>query len=292
MPGCSATPLPFWGTVGADAPGRGAHEALRLDGTPAGLPFKRMRVQARQIYVFSHAALLGWPDGARLAADAYGFIARHGWRDGAWARRLAPDGAMLDPAADLYDMAFVLFALAWHARLTGDAAPLAQARRTVEWIEATMLHPPAGFRNAHPHEAGPRQQNPHMHLLEALLALLETTGDLFYADHAHALVSLFRRRLFDGATGTLGEFFTDDWAPVPGADGDLVEPGHHYEWVWLLNQYERLTGQDASEEIGALVRVRPPSRHRSGHGLGVGRRQPGRHAAPGAPCACGRKRKP
>ena len=245
--------LPFWGGPGIDRATGAAHEAMRLDGAPGGLPWTRMRVQARQLYAFSHAALLGWQPGAALADGIYRFITRHGEQDdGGWARRLALDGAVLDPAADLYDQAFVLFALAWHARLTGAAEPLQRARRTVEWIAAHMAHPPAGMRNVHPHEAGPRQQNPHMHLLEAVLALLETTGDGFYAGQAHGLASLFHHHLFDSATGTLGEFFTDDWAPTPGEVGSHVEPGHHYEWVWLLDQYERLTGADASAAIAGL----------------------------------------
>ena len=245
--------LPFWATAGNDAPGLGVHEALELDGAPAALPFKRMRVQARQIYVFSHAALLGWDPGRAVAEDAYAFITRHGSRaDGAWSRRLTPDGTVLDSAVDLYDLAFVLFALAWHARLTRSEEPLARARRTVEYILEHMPHPPAGFHNVLPYEDGPRQQNPHMHLLEAMLALLETTGDPFYADQAHALVALFRRHLFDAATGTLGEFFSPDWSPAPGEPGTRIEPGHHLEWVWLLDQYARLTGRDTEAEAAAL----------------------------------------
>jgi len=245
--------LPFWAGAGKDAPGLGVHEALRLDGAPAGLPFKRMRVQARQLYAFSHAALLGWAPGRAVADDVYGFMTRHGARaDGAWARRLHPDGAVLDGTADLYDLAFVLFALAWYARLTQSEAPVAQARRTLDWIAHHMPHPPAGYHNALPWEDGPRQQNPHMHLLEAVLALYETTGDPHYAAHAHALVGLFRRHLFDPATGTLGEFFGPDWTPAPGGAGTHVEPGHHLEWAWLLDQYERQTGGGAGAEIGWL----------------------------------------
>jgi mannose/cellobiose epimerase-like protein (N-acyl-D-glucosamine 2-epimerase family) len=246
--------LPFWGSAGHDGPGRGAREHLRLDGTPAGVGFKRMRVQARQVYAFSHAALLGWQDGERLARDGYGFITRCGRRpDGGWVRRLSADGsAVLDGAADLYDQAFVLFALAWYARLTRDAEPLQRARGTVEWIRAHMAAPPNGFHNAIPAESGPRQQNPHMHLLEAVLALHETSGDAYYAAFAHELVGLFRRRLFDPATGTLGEFFTHEWLPAPGKEGGHVEPGHHYEWVWLLDRYERQTGGTATVELDRL----------------------------------------
>jgi mannose/cellobiose epimerase-like protein (N-acyl-D-glucosamine 2-epimerase family) len=246
--------LPFWGSIGHEGPGRGACEHLHLDGTRAAVPFKRMRVQARQVYVFSHAALLGWPAGKRLARDGYNFMTGCGeMAKGGWNRQLSPAGdTVLDGAADLYDQAFVLFALAWYARLTGEAEPLLRARRTVEWIHRHMAASPAGFHNVIPVEAGPRQQNPHMHLLEATLALYETTGDKYYASFADELVDLFKRYLFDAQTGTLGEFFQSDWSAAPGPDGDHIEPGHHYEWVWLLDQYEHVTGKDATAEIDRL----------------------------------------
>jgi len=65
-------------------------------------------------------------------------------------------------------------------------------------------------------------------------------------------VGLFRRHLFDPATGTLGEFFAEDWTPAVGDAGTHVEPGHHLEWAWLLDQYERLTGGEAGAEINRL----------------------------------------
>ena len=244
--------LPFWAGAGHDGV-LGAREHLRLDGSSAEVPYKRMRVQARQIYVFSQAALLGWREGEALARQGYAFITKSGERaDGGWVRRLSATGEVLDAAIDLYDLAFVLFALAWFLRLTGDPDAAARARRTTAWIRAEMLAPHGGFHNVTPVEPGPRQQNPHMHLLEATLALYEASDDPYYADFAHELVELFRRRLFDPVTGTLGEFFEPDWTPAAGPAGDHVEPGHHYEWVWLLDQYERLTGAAASPEIDRL----------------------------------------
>ena len=244
--------LPLWASAGHEGD-HGAREYLALDGSAPAIPYKRMRVQARQIYVFSQAALLGWAPGEALARQGYRFITRAGERkDGGWARRLSPVGEVLDDAVDLYDQAFVLFALAWYVRLTGDADATARARRTMAWIRTNMAAPHGGFHNVVPVEAGPRQQNPHMHLLEATLALFETTGDPYYMAFARDLVELFQTRLFDPATGTLGEFFEADWTPAPRAAGDHVEPGHHYEWVWLLDQYERLTGADASNAIDRL----------------------------------------
>ncbi len=75
-------------------------------------------------------------------------------------------------------------------------------------------------------------------------ALYEATGDAAWLDRAQAIVELFRRHFFDEETGTLGEFFTADWWPASAPSGALREPGHHFEWVWLLHQHARLTGRD------------------------------------------------
>nr|WP_220790047.1 AGE family epimerase/isomerase [Gluconacetobacter tumulisoli] len=249
--------LPVWGTTGCDGdahdPARlGAREHLNPDGTAADPGFKRMRVQARQLYAFTRAALYGWPGGAARAEGIYRFM-RHGLRDdGGWVRRLATDGAVLDPTADLYDLAFIIFALSWYGRLDTSGAPVRLARQTVAWLRRAMATPNGGFLDTLPRTGGPRQQNPHMHLLEAALALFETTGDESDATLAHDLVALFRTRLFDARTGTLGEAFTDDWQPMPGEVGRLVEPGHQYEWVWLLREYGRLTGRTLPDHACSL----------------------------------------
>jgi len=247
--------LPFWATTGRDPAGHGFVEHLTLDGVPADVPYKRMRVQARQIYVYANAALLGWPGAIEAAHVGYAFITRHGWLpEGGWARRLGRAGGVLDPVCDLYDHAFVLFALAWYARATGSAEALDWAWRTLDWLELRMRAPEGGFWNAVPREPGFRQQNPHMHLLEAALALYETSRETRALGFVAELIDLFRRRFFDEATGTLGEFFTDDWRPAPGEAGGHVEPGHHYEWVWLLRRYADASGVDLSAHEDRLYR--------------------------------------
>lgn len=241
--------LPRWATTGHEGP-LGTAEHLTLNATPARAPFKRMRVQARQIYVFAQAALLGWPQGRERAQQGYAFILAHGPRPGGgWVRNLAPTGTpALDTTLDLYDQAFVLLALAWQARLTGAAEPLELARKTLATIETQMAHPHGGYHNEIPPKPGPRQQNPHMHLLEALLALYETTPDPAFLTQATSIVHLFRNHLFDPKTNTLGEFFAEDWSTPT----NHIEPGHHFEWVALLDQYATLSGTPPPPEIHAL----------------------------------------
>lgn len=244
--------LPFWATTGCDGAAQdmtalGAQECLTLDGDPALPPFKRLRVQARQLFAFSWAALQGWEEGVSRAHGIFRFMLRARGADGRWARTLTRDGAVLDGTADLYDLAFVVFALAWYGRLEGSGRAEALARETLGWVQQHMATPQGGFLNCLPDDGTARQQNPHMHLLEAVLALYVTTGHEADLALAHTLYRLFRTHFFEPVTGTLGEFFTQDWQPAAGQAGQWVEPGHHFEWVWLLGEYSRLTGVDTSE---------------------------------------------
>ncbi len=86
----------------------------------------------------------------------------------------------------------------------------------------------------------PRRQNPHMHLLEAVLALHAATGEKNWLRRATALVDLFKQRFLDPQTGALIEYFGEDWSVAPGDEGRLREPGHQFEWVWLLFEYSRM----------------------------------------------------
>lgn len=239
--------LPFWATVGCDGSAEnpahyGAQESLTLAGEPALPPFKRVRVQARQLFVFSWAVLQGQTHYQACADGIFRFLLKAHKPEGGWVCSLTPDGAVLDPTADLYDLAFIVFALAWYARVEPEGQALSLARQTVLWIEHAMSTPQGGFLNSLPSTSEPRQQNPHMHLFEAVLTLYETTQDKADLTLGHTLYTLFTKHFQDARTGTLGEFFTHDWQPASGIQGQWVEPGHHFEWVWLLSEYERLTG--------------------------------------------------
>src|SRR3546814_15848782 len=83
-----------------------------------------------------------------------------------------------------------------------------------------------------------------MHLLEAFHALYEASGDARWLEHAEHIFQLFRRHFFDAAAGQLIELFDRDWREVPqeGRDGGrrLREPGHFFEWAWLLHRHAAL----------------------------------------------------
>lgn len=243
--------LPFWLDHGVDRAAGGVHEALDASRRPITAGGKRAMVQARQAYVFGQAALLTGLPGAREAARAaHGFLVDHCRHpDGGWRFRVARDGAALDDRRDLYTQAFVLLALSWGRRLdTEDATTMRLAEDTVRFVEEALPHPAGGFLEgldaAGRRLAGPRRQNPHMHLLEAFLAWHDATGERAWLDRALRIARLFRNRFV--VDGTLREVFDDALRPVGGAAGRVVEPGHHFEWVWLLQRLAAAAGGAAA----------------------------------------------
>lgn len=238
---------PLWLAHGVDWRARAFHESLTLDTLRCRADYRRLRVVARQVYVFAQAHRHGLPRAAEAVELGIDFLRRRAaLPGGGYAWRFSLDGSVIDARIDLYDQAFVLLALsAATAVLPVDALrPMALALD--EFCETSMTHPAGGYVESLP-PALPRRQNPHMHLLEARLAAAEAFAEPRFLARAAPLVALFRARLF--RQGVLGEFYGDDWQPVPPL---VAEPGHHCEWVWLLHRYARLTGTALAEEAGAL----------------------------------------
>ncbi|MDI1282419.1 AGE family epimerase/isomerase [Brevundimonas sp.] len=226
--------LPTWSTLGQTGNGLFV-EALSLDGRDTGRPH-RARVQARQIFVYAEAGRLGWiGPWQRIVSTALARIQADYLRDDGLSRTLiSASGAALDDTPRLYDQAFVLLALATvHAAGHEDAALEDTAVRLREALLRQVL-PNGGFAEAGDH---PYQANAHMHLLEACLAWESAGGDPGWSTLADDLVALALDAFIAPDGGFLREFFRADWTPAEGEDGTLVEPGHQFEWAWLLTRY-------------------------------------------------------
>jgi mannose-1-phosphate guanylyltransferase/mannose-6-phosphate isomerase len=248
----SLNALPLWAALGVDGEG-GFEEALDLDGRAVG-DFRRARVQARQVFVFATAGRQGWNGPWRTLVERGldRFEQTNRRPDGLYRTRVSRQGEPIDDTASLYDQAFVLFAFAAAARAGVRLEQMTErARGVLTALDALRVE--GGWR-----EVGeqPYQANAHMHLLEAFLEWedMDPTGP--WAEKADSIVALARRAFIDPETGCLREFFEADWTPAAGRDGRLVEPGHQFEWAWLLTRWSRLRdGASALETARRLYAV-------------------------------------
>ncbi|MEM9670228.1 MAG: AGE family epimerase/isomerase [Pseudomonadota bacterium] len=228
--------FPLWSREGVY--GNIFTETLSLEHVVLESETSRVRVQARQTYAFARAVDLGWqPDDAReLTELGLSSLRTQCQRpDGLFGRRIFTDGrGLADDTADLYDTAFALLAFA----TAGGRDDLIKLPKC---IEAELKDPGGGYKEAIPPNRF-RLQNPHMHLFEAFLATIPISGQNEHRHKAAELQSICLERFIDSKTGTLGERFNKDWSVPEGSSGEVIEPGHHFEWVWLLDQYATLTG--------------------------------------------------
>lgn len=228
--------LPLWLERGLDRKRGGFFEALDHEKVENTVEFRRLRVAARQIYAFSAAVRLGVPDAREGVDHGLDFLLGPA-RCPEWgfANRFDLDGRITDDCQDLYDLAFVLFALAHAHDVTRDPALRDEAEALLRDIHTHLRHPAGGFEEAAPPRQ-PRRQNPHMHLLEACLAWTrQVPGSLFEAE-AKALLKLFSKKLFQAEPGALPEYYAEDWSILGADDHIATEPGHHFEWAWLLHE--------------------------------------------------------
>ena len=241
--------FPIWWEVGADKINGGFFEKIALDGTPVEAP-RRARVQPRQIYSYAVAGLLSW-DGPWKQALEHGldfYLGKYRRPDGFMRTLVASDGSPLDDKVDLYDQAFGLFGLAMASSVLPERADLpALAVSLREALYAKLKHPVAGFEESVPRTL-PLLSNPHMHLFEASLAWVEAGGDLdkdgAWRAMADEIAELALAKFIDPNSGGLREYYDGDWNPAPGVEGRILEPGHQFEWGWLLLRWGKLAGRD------------------------------------------------
>ncbi|NEX95024.1 mannose-6-phosphate isomerase [Caulobacter sp. 17J65-9] len=231
---------PVWADAGFDRDRGLFAEQISWAGRPEPVT-RRLRVQARQIYSFCELGRLGWSgpwaEQAERALDRLLAAGRRG--DGLFVHTFDDRGDVEDERCDLYDHAFVLFALAHAGAALNRPDLFDTADALFDLWEARYRRPTGGFHEGEVEVQPPRRQNPHMHLFEAALALWEASGRERWLKLAMELERLAEDRFLIG--DAMGEYFDENWSPL-GARR-LAEPGHCFEWAWL---FDRAAGHSAS----------------------------------------------
>lgn len=246
--------FPRWHSGGYDSESGAFFETIDIvtgKGTDAPI---RTRVPARQIYCFAQAGTLGWQGPWReVVAHGLNWYLEHCRNpDTSFAAVVATDGTHLDSDFDLYNQAFALlaFAHAGHVLTERRTDLFADAAGLLTLLRENYAHPAAGFREANPDRL-PLCSNPHMHLFEAALALEEVGAGSIWSDLADEIARLAMDKFIDPVSGGLREFFNLDWSPFAGEQGRIMEPGHQFEWSWLLTRWGK-----ARNDFEALAKAR------------------------------------
>lgn len=247
--------LPLWSGSGFDCSIGRFEEWLPLPARDGRAANFRVMVQARQISTFARAHVDGsFSVGSKLDAAFYYFVKNFSRVDAGlgWSFSIDSAGNVSDNRIDLYAHSFVLYALAWMFRVDGSPSHLKLADQTLDFVESAFASGGPGFLSVAGKDSGYREQNPHMHLLEAALVLYEFSGRERYAEFADRICDLFSNYLFSRKYGVLLEKFDGSWMPVCESGRNSVEPGHQFEWIWLLRQCTMRLNRDFIDEIDRM----------------------------------------
>lgn len=239
--------FPLWLERGVDWERGGFVENLSLDGSVRHDP-RRSMVQCRQLYSFRigmEMGVLAKEDALRAVAPAtQALLQNYSEPSGAFRHTVDEDGRPIKLTPELYTQAFVLFGLAQSYALLGRPGLRARAGELVEYLNRERRVPAGGYTEIGDKGQVLHQSNPHMHLFEASLAWMELDRDPIWRRLADQLLQLCLDRFIDPATGLLAEHFDENWVPRREGGRFYFEPGHQYEWSWLMGRYQRLTGVD------------------------------------------------
>jgi mannose-6-phosphate isomerase len=245
--------LPLWAEKGLDRAHGGFFDLVDLKGQSVPGP-RRGRVQGRQAWVFALAGTMGWQGPWKeVVRQGLDFILSRRRDDGQLPGLIAADGSILDQTATLYDQTFLLLALSEASKHFPDRPDFTDAaHRIYTTTIAARRNPAGGFRESAEQVF---QCNPHMHLLEATLAWRAVEPNGIWDSLADEVAQLGLTRLMDG-NGAIREFYDAEWHPAPGAAGRSIDPGHQFEWAWLLGRWARLRGnQDAEKAARRLFEI-------------------------------------
>jgi len=242
--------LPFWMDRVVDRDRRGFFGAMTNDLVPDRAAERGALLTSRILWTFAAAyGRYGDPAYLAMADAAYEDLNAHFHdpRSGGFWWSVSADGQVLSDRKQVYGQAFGIYALAEYHAATGRSGPLDQAvgvyrlleehaaeRRHGGYLEAfdRAWKPIADMRLSDVDLNEPKSQNTHLHVMEAYTRLLGAWPDPGLRRALAGLVDIMLSRIVNPATGHLGLFFSEDWAPR----SDRVSYGHDIEAAWLLTR--------------------------------------------------------
>jgi mannose-6-phosphate isomerase len=261
--------VPAWLKVVLPAGTQAAPVAESIDATGAVISDQPSTTlaQGRTAFMLAHLYLkTGHTELLVAAKRIHSFMITHlRDEDGGFRYGVAPDGAKIETeectARRTYDQSFALLALVTLRKADPSFVPQADINSCIGFIESTLTDPTTGAlweddimaRNG-AKLGDTRAQNPHMHMLEAVMQAYEMSGDPIWLTRAGKYVQLGETYFIDQTTGAICEFIGHDLTQNDSDTGQRREPGHQFEWDWLLRRYADFANVDAPRALAERMR--------------------------------------
>ena len=258
--------LAFWypGTVD---PAGGYLLNHDVDGKPKGAGVRAIVTQARMLWFFARMARFGHEPKLMLAAAEHGyrFLREKMWdaKHGGFFWEVDALGKPSKANKHLYGQSFGLFALAEYAMASRRKDVLEFAMKFfdilekkahdpvhggyVEYFLADWSTPPVNepiyMGGSAP---GMKLMNTHLHLMEAMTALLQASKHTVVRDRLIELISIESSSVIRKPYMACTDKYDRDWSPRLEGAFATVSYGHDVENIWLLVEANRTAGLSSS----------------------------------------------
>lgn len=238
--------LPFWMEKTADPKG-GFYGEVSSSGQSDEEASKGGVLNARILWTFSRAyGQYGLEEYRRMADRAQReFIDRFIDPEyGGVYWQINPDGTIKDGTKQTYCLAFGIYGLSEHFRVTGEKESLDAAIGLFRTLEDIVHDKTEGgyietfsrdwkntwSKGVDGKEGAVKTMNTHIHLLEAYTSLYRVWPDDEVKACISELIDILQRHLYDNRSGHLIMFCDKEWNPIDNA----YSCGHDIETSWLL----------------------------------------------------------
>lgn len=247
--------VPKWYEAFCDKDSYGFYERLGHSFQPIFTGQRRLLTHCRQLAIYSHASIL--PETQYFSFNLekhFNHVERHYYNkdNRQWIFSTNDLHEPLNTDCDFYTMAFVIFAMAHYFKATNDHRAKIHAENALHTLNDKFLI----YDNDSKKNLGYaefidfdgkipdssleiRRQNPHMHLFEACIVAYETWGEDIWLESANEMATLFKEKFYDSENKHLAEYYNQCLSPHL-EKGHISEPGHYFEWIWLLKKYSTL----------------------------------------------------
>ena len=246
--------LPFWLENAVDPDG-GFHGVVTNSGEAVSGAPKGGVLNARILWTFSKAyGIYGLEEYRQMADRAQReFIDR--FIDpiyGGVYWMINPDGSIHDGTKQTYGLAFGIYGLSEHFKVTGCEESLDAAIGLFRTLEDIVHDKSNGgyienfsrdwsksdFKGIDGKKGAVKTMNTHIHILEAYVSLYKVWPDEEVKACIEELVEILQTRLYDSRTRHLIHFCDKDWNPLE----EVHSYGHDIETSWMLCEAVEVTG--------------------------------------------------